>query len=132
GLLRYTGRMADAGRWSAALEGWNALCERKILPYPPLDRDRGPWLTNAMFSAQPLNAGFDWSVPDVAGVSASWRRSPDSLRIEFSGKQPEECEVLRQFVPVRPLRSYALQAAFSLSGIAARNALNLRLTDAER
>jgi len=45
-LLRYTDRMADTGRWDAALVSWNALCERRILPYEPLDRERGPWLTN--------------------------------------------------------------------------------------
>src|SRR5207248_9116706 len=43
-LLRYTDRMADAGRRDAAFVAWNALCERKILPFQPLDCERGPWL----------------------------------------------------------------------------------------
>jgi hypothetical protein len=129
-LLRYTDRMADAGRWGAALAGWNALCARRILPYAALDGERGPWLTNGMFAAQPLNAGFDWQVREVAGVSVSRRRSPDALRIEFSGQQPEECEILRQFIPVLQLRSYTLLGMHKLSGIGSGTGLNLRLTDA--
>jgi len=131
-LLRYTDRMVDAGRWDAALVSWNALCERKILPYEPLDRERGPWLTNGTFGAPPLNAGFDWHIPKIGGVSVSRCKSPNALRIDFSGEQPEECEVLRQYVPVRPLRSYALKGVYRLSGIASGAGLHLRLTDADK
>jgi len=38
---------------------------------------------------------------------------------------------VRQYIPVRPLRSYALEGAYKLLGIASGAGLNLRLTDAD-
>jgi hypothetical protein len=130
--LRFVERMADAARWQSALLGWNELCKRGILPCAPLDSERGPWITNGMFATRPLNAGFDWNIPEVQGVSTSWKPSRSGLRIDFSGQQSEECELLRQLVPVRPLRSYALHVTYKLSGIPSGTGLRLVLTDASQ
>ncbi len=124
--------MVDAGRWDAALAAWNALSEGKILPREPLNRERGPWLTNGMFAASPLNAGFDWNTPKVDGASIAWLLSQQALKIDLLGDQAEECEILKQFIPVRPLQSYVLTAAYRLPEIASGAGLSMRLTDADK
>src|SRR5262249_48165337 len=95
-------------------------------------REHGPWITNPTFTAAPLDSGFDWHTPQVEGVSMRWRHSPGSLQIDFSGRQPEECEVLRQDIPVHPLQSYLLKADYTLAEIEAGTGLNIRLTDSEK
>jgi len=55
---------------------------------------------NASFTRQPLPVGFDWSLASREGLRA-WP-GPSGLEVEFSGSEPEQCEVTEQMVPLSP------------------------------
>jgi hypothetical protein len=117
-LLWFTDRMLDIHHWDAALDGWNGLCARKLVPYPALHPDAASdFLTNGDFRFPPLSAGFDWRLPEVTGVTSVRTGSPVALRFVFSGSQPERCEVLQHYVPVLPAREYRLSFEYRTSDI---------------
>ena len=126
-LLRYVNRMLEVGRRDAALAAWNALCGRGLMPYEALDAAQGKMLTNGHFTRAPLDAGFDWRMPQPAGVSTAWSEKPPYLRISFSGKQPERCEVLAQVAPVVAGRSYRLRFDYQTRGIQAETGLRWKI-----
>jgi hypothetical protein len=129
-LLRYTDHMLNERRWQAALSSWNALCLRKVVRYTPLDPDHGQLLTNGAFTAEPLDSGFDWHISRVDGVVAVRADSPSALRFDFSGKQPENCNLVNQFVPLRPGRRYKLHFTYRTEGIAPQTGLQWKVIDA--
>jgi hypothetical protein len=100
-----------------ALEAWNALCRAGAVPYDPLDPAAGRSLTNGGFVKAPLGAGFDWRAPPLQGISPVWNGSPPYLRLSFSGRQPERCNILWQFVPVMPGTRYLLRSECRTEGI---------------
>jgi tetratricopeptide (TPR) repeat protein len=105
-LAAYCGRVLETGTADGALEVWNELCRRRLLPYGMLAPARGQSLTNGGFTAAPSSLGFDWRIIPWAGLSAV--ALPATLRFEFSGGQPESCELLNQWLPVEPSRAYRL------------------------
>jgi hypothetical protein len=76
----------------------------------------------------PAIQGFDWRLPVIDGISASME-DRGGLRLTFSGRQPENCETLVQFIPVRENTHYQLQCEYRTSGIAAASGLAWRITD---
>lgn len=129
-LLASCDRLVEARQFPAALRIWTALSRRKLLPYLPPEPERGPSLTNGDFRIPPLSRGFDWRVHAVEGVSVSRRESQPALRITFSGRQPESCEVLSQFVPLLPGREYRLRFRYRTSEIAPSTGVRWRIFDA--
>ena len=63
-------------------------------------------------------AADDWRIPPAEGVSAV-RVSPRGLRIDLSGKQPEQCELLVQFVALSPGKTCHLRFKYEtgISGL---------------
>jgi hypothetical protein len=116
-LLTYTDTMLVAHRWDSAMVSWKAL------GYP------GPGLTNGNFTTAFLQRGFDWRTPEAPGVTVLRESDPPALRIDFSGKQPERCEILQQFVPVRPGTAYRLSFEYTASDIAPHSGLAWRAFD---
>lgn len=108
---------------SLDLETWNKLCRRGLLPYTPLDPERGPILTNGDFRTAPLLHGFDWRVGNSVGVAAV-RTTPSGLRITLSGDQPESCELLSQSCPTIAGRRYRFRFVYETSGIAPKTGLH--------
>jgi len=108
-LTEYCDRLLERGTVAPALAVWNAMCRRKLTPYPPLDLESDSLLTNGDFAAAPLLGGFDWHVAQLADVAVSRLTSPPGLQFSLSGKQPERCELLWQHVPVVPHRDYRLR-----------------------
>jgi hypothetical protein len=49
------------------------------------------------------------------------------LWFEFSGKQPEHCEVLSQFVPLEPAKAYRLAVTYETEGLGGDTGLNWRV-----
>lgn len=129
-LLYFTDRMLSSGRWAQGLSAWNALCARGILPYAPLDPARGISLANGNFAAEPVAGGFDWRFPQVDGVSLVRVSAPGALRISFSGKQPESCEVLARFIPVMPSTAYTLRFRQQTPDLTKDTGLRWRIFDA--
>ena len=106
-LLNYVERSLAAGRSVPALEIWNELCVRRLVPY----RAATPGtLVNGDFRQPMLSRGFDWVERQAAGVLMS--RMPETgpgLEIALSGNQPERCEILAHYVPVAPRKAYVLR-----------------------
>jgi len=129
-LLGYADGMLDQHYYQAALSAWNALCLRKLVRYSPIDPGQGRPLTNGEFAADPLGIGFDWRIARVPGVAAVRNESPSGLRFEFSGEQPENCNLVYQYVPVQPGGRYALRFGYRTEGIEPQTGLAWKVADA--
>ena len=73
-------------------------------------------IDNGDFASQPSGHGFDWRPSPVEGVGHVLL--PGSYRILLSGKQPESCELLRQFVILQPGKVYSLHWEARTQGFA--------------
>ena len=111
-LLAYCDIVINAGQSAAhllpsAYQVWNALCERKIVPYSPLNAARGS-LTNSTFTYPTLDHAFDWRIlPNLPGVEQTF--TAPGWRINLSGNQAEHCVLLLQFVPAVKRARYQLR-----------------------
>jgi hypothetical protein len=115
-LLGYIDQSLDATLW-------NALCERRLLPYSP-----GTILTNADFRNPPLLHGFDWRVTNTADIAAT-RTAPSGIRITLSGRQPESCELLSQPIPLAAGRRYRFRFDYQTTHIAPNTGLRWSIGD---
>ena len=128
-LLAVCDRLLDRGRASEALDIWNRLAETHRIPFAARSSTLPSSLTNGAFTVAPTSQGLDWRLPEVDGISAASEESPGGLRLTFSGRQPERCEVLVQYVPVQENRKYRLRFLYRTSGIASGTGLTWRIAD---
>ena len=77
--------LLDSGKVAEALEIWKQLGHL-----------RAGLITNGDFMTEPSGHGFDWRPAHPPGVADL--QIPGAHRIVLSGKEPESCELLRQFV----------------------------------
>jgi len=112
-LIQYCDAMVD-GNTDAALEVWNVLCRRKLIPFEPLSPADGHVITNGDFRIKPTEHGFDWRLSRVdgafvtAGAASEGAAAGGGASIEMSGNQPEQCLLLAQIVPLVPGHKYRL------------------------
>lgn len=123
-------RLLDAGRLSGALRIWSGLSQRRLIPHPAPEPDKGRSLTNGDFRELPLSHGFDWRVHPPAGVTFARAQSPPLLRVTFAGRQPERCEILSQLVPVLASAQYRFRFRYWTSNIGPNTGLRWRILDA--
>jgi hypothetical protein len=128
-LLAVCDRLLDQSRGDEALDIWNRLAETHRIPFGARSTAVRFLLTNGAFRVAPTSQGFDWRLPEVDGISAASEEGPGGLRLTFSGRQPERCEVLVQYVPVQENRNYELKFLYRTSEIAAGTGLNWRITE---
>lgn len=130
-LLAACDRLLDLRRVDEAIEVWNGLSGSKHIPYASVSPSAGAVLTNGDFSLPMSSHGFDWRVPDINGVSTANEDAPGGIRLIFSGRQPESCMPLSQFIPVVENAHYEVQYLYSTSGIADGSGLswNMEFTD---
>lgn len=94
----------DAGRTPPAVQLWNQAAAAHWFPHPAI----GAPITNPDFSFEFLPAGFDWHPTPNDGV-VYWRLGNSrGFQIEFSGRQPENCTLLRLNLPLDPGKSYQI------------------------
>ena len=112
-LLNYVEGSIAAGRALPALEVWNQLCARRLVPYRA---SAAGSLVNGNFAQPILNRGFDWIERPAGGVVLyqTGAGSP-ALEISLSGRQPERCEILAQYVPATPRAVYVLRFRYRTS-----------------
>lgn len=122
-------RLLDGKRAEGAMEVWNRLAERHRIPFGAVS-GMGPTVTNGTFATAPTSHGFDWRLPATEGVSVAGEERTPGLRLTFSGEQPESCELLAQFVPVREETAYELKFAYRTPGIRPGTGLRWRVMDA--
>jgi len=120
-LLNYGDYRLEAGQSGPALAVWNELNERKLLPYAPLAAKMGRSLTNGDFATPNFNAGFDWRFTPPEGIYVERVGKPPAVFVSFTGQQPEDCEILSQYVPVLPNRDYVLSVRYRATGIPAES-----------
>ncbi|MBZ5591967.1 MAG: hypothetical protein LAP39_07010 [Acidobacteriia bacterium] len=119
----YCDNLIAAGDADRAMHAWNALCWRGLHGYRPLDPEATAALTNGDFSAPPVQHGFDWRMPAVAGVIAERAGLPPRLWIALDGHEPETCDVLDQFIALAPSHKYRLRFRYQTDDIAAGSGL---------
>jgi len=128
-LLTVCDRFIEANRVPEALAIWNTLADAHSISFGRLSPEGGADLTNGSFALSPTSRGFDWRLPIVDGITAATEESPAGLRVMFSGDQPERCEPLVQFAPVRERTEYHLSSRYLTSSIKDGSGLAWRITD---
>jgi len=128
-VFRYCDRLIDAGDTGAAIHAWNALCWRTLRGYRPLAPEEGISLTNGDFADPPVEHGFDWRLPAVAGAAVERGGLPPRLCITFDGHQPEVCELATQFLPLVPSRKYRLRFRYQTDNIAPGSGLRWHIVN---
>jgi hypothetical protein len=115
-LVACSSQILAQGHAGEALRLWNRMIDRRLLPFERLDPGAGASLTNGDLRLPPAGETFNWALPAVQGVSG--HHAGGVLRFEFSGRQPERCELLVENVPVLGGRRYQLRSRYRTSGIA--------------
>jgi tetratricopeptide (TPR) repeat protein len=123
-------RLLAARRVDQAVETWNRLADAGRVPFKTPGGEGAQLLANGSFAVPPASLGFDWRLPVLEGISVSREESTLGLRLTFSGRQPEECEVLAQLVPLRSKTPYQLSYVFRTQGIPGGAGLSWRIADA--
>jgi len=128
-LLSYCDLLLAKGQLSPALETWNGLAVQRLLNGPPLDPAQGRSLTNSRFEFPFVSGGFDWRLTPPEGIYSGRRGSTGPLRFEFSGKQPETCELLSRFLPLEASRNYHLTVTYETAALTGNTGLKWRVVD---
>jgi hypothetical protein len=103
-------RLLQDAMSAEALRVWNALAERGRIARGTLHPGAGNVVTNSGFTDQTYARGFDWRIPRTNSVFVT--QAPGAWVISLTGSQPERCDLLRQFVPLEPGRTYRFQARY--------------------
>jgi hypothetical protein len=106
-LLGYTGELLSLGDSSNALDLWNLLSQRRLIPYAQLDPDAGRSLTNADFRHPANGDGFDWHSEGTPGLTSV--RFDGALRLTFSGDEADDCVIVWEYLPLEPGTRYRLR-----------------------
>jgi tetratricopeptide (TPR) repeat protein len=129
-LLAACDRLLEARRTGEAAEIWNRLADAGRVRFRTPAGEGEQLIANGNFSETPGSRGFDWRLPVVDGVSVSQEEAPRALRVTFSGKQPEDCEVLAQLVPLDGTTQYQLTFKYRSVGIPHGVGVGWRITNA--
>jgi hypothetical protein len=117
-LLTFCDRSIAAGHAASALAVWNAMCERKLLPFAPLHPEAGVSLTNGDFALPFSSQGFDWNVTKAPEIELS--SVPGGVAFTLSGDQPPDSELAIQYVPVLPRTRYNLHFQYRVGAASMR------------
>jgi len=116
-LYAATDALLETGQGRAAENLWEALGNA---------RPRG--VTHPDFEAPAIGHGFDWRLLETPGVTATRVAEFSGLRLRFSGRQPESCELVRQVIGgLRAGARYALQWDSRTQDIASPTGLEWRI-----
>jgi hypothetical protein len=129
-LLRYCDALLARRQAGPALEVWNALARRRIIPYDALDPRAGASLTNGELAAAPLLRGFDWRPAHVEGAGLTFDTGSRQMALSLSGKQPESCDFVEQYLPVVPNVKYRFRYRYRTRDLAADTGLAWSFVDA--
>jgi hypothetical protein len=127
-MFLYCDQLLAAGDAEGGIHAWNALCWRRLQRYRPIEPESSAALTNGNFSSPPLQHGFDWRIPAVAGVVVERAGLPPRLWITLDGHEPETCDVLEQFLALAPSRKYRLRFRYQTDDIGAGSGLRWHIS----
>ncbi len=131
----YCNTQLALGHIAAAKTAWAGMLSKHLMPEveespASAATTGGAWttiLTNGSFAHDPSNTGLDWR--KIASNGIFFRPIFPGLRINFSGKQPEACELLAQYVLLEKDRKYDLSYEYESSGIPPDSGLSWRVFD---
>jgi len=129
-LLASTDHLLEAGESADALELWNAMCARRLLPYRALDPDHGVSLTDGAFTAEPAGGGFGWRLTNATGITCGRNASQPYMWLSLSGSQPPHCEPLSQYIPLVSGKPYRLRFQYRTSDLPPESGLRWQVLDA--
>lgn len=109
--------LIDSGKVAEARQLWRRLGHQQTA-----------LLTNGDFAAEPGGHGFDWRLAHTPGVTDI--SLPGAHRIAFSGRQPESCELLRQFVVLEAGKRYSLHWEARTPGLGSLTGVEWRAGEA--
>jgi hypothetical protein len=120
-LYAATDNLLSAGQAGEAAALWQALGNTRPegITHPDFE-DPGV--------AHGSGHGFDWIFSETPGITQIALDTPAGHRINFSGQQPESCELLRQAIGgLRPDASYVLHWEARTQGVASPTGLTWRI-----
>ena len=128
---QYVDRLLAAGLVDEAVDAWNFLCDRALLPYASLRGQDERFLTNPFFLTDPSGRGFDWKAHENRGVL--WTRpavqgNRGAIDFRLSGAQESGITLLTQVIPVVP-GTYLLRFDFATQGMPIRTGLGWVVRD---
>ncbi len=112
-LLQYCDARLANGSATDAHEIWDAMCLRRLLPGEPMD----------------LARGFDWRPVRQPGVR--YRAGDGAIRLSFSGRQPESCQLAWQYVPLEAGATYRLHTQVRAADALAAQSITWEVTGAD-
>lgn len=83
---------------------------------------------NPNFARNPLPVQFDWTLPSNSGVQSV--PGPSGLETEFSGVEPDQCEIADQAVVIGP-GNYQLEFSYRTQGITPGTGLHWQVLGAD-
>lgn len=83
---------------------------------------------NPNFAREPLPVQFDWTLPLISGIQSV--PGPSGLQTEFSGLEPDQCEIAEQAVVLGP-GNYELEFSYRTEGIAPGTGLQWQIFGAD-
>jgi hypothetical protein len=128
-LFSVTEKLIREGDESNAVAVWNRLADAGHTGTEPLDPVEGRSTTNASLLQLPPR-GFNWRSANLTGATLIFRSS-GGLRIEFSGDQPENGDVLFQWLPVEPEQDYKLRVRYASNNIHQATGLRWSVQESE-
>jgi tetratricopeptide (TPR) repeat protein len=75
------------------------------------------------------NSGFEWRVRNVQGAPVTLDAVSGEVRVAFSGRQPESCEILSRYVAMEPGSPYLLKFRYRTKGVPAGAGLRMVLAE---
>ena len=130
-VLVYCDAAIVAKRPAPALACWNRLSRRGLLSLAAVEPSAGKFLANGNFEQAPTGLGFDWRLAGIEGISVQYDQTNPHIRVAFSGKQPENCEILSVWTVLQPSRTYRLASRYETDGIPPGSGLAWQIYNAE-
>jgi hypothetical protein len=124
-LLGYCDASLARHEVGPALRIWNALSKAGLIPYR-----QGAWPVNGDLAAAPLGRGFDWRPQRIDGVSLTFDPAARAMAVAVSGRQPESCDLVEQYIAVQPGARYRFRFDYRTPDLGPGNGLSWSFVDA--
>lgn len=129
-LIVYCDLLLSELRDAATAMGlWNGMIERGWLPYGVLDPAAGSVVTNGDFRVAAERAGFGWRRLPGTGVRVVLNPGERRMVVGLDGSQPEDVEILTQWVPLEPGGRFAVKVSAESTGIGRDSGLRWQVVD---
>ena len=127
--LRHIEFLISQKEFDEAFKVWQARLREEGLSATDGDN----LITNGGFEFDRLlGGGFDWRMSRVAGAEVSFDPSVFSegkraLKLKFNGKENVSFQNVYQYVPLKPKKSYLLQAKIKTKGVTTKSGIKLEI-----